>query len=351
MKKGKFSPRNFQQIFGGKFGAKNPRIKVASAFGVDTSLVTLADGLSMATASDPLSYISFLGPEKSAALSVHIIANDMATTSVMPQFFQLVLNLNEHFDENDFVDYWTHLHEICCALKISITGGHTGAVAGINATIIGGGTMFSVAESHRFISSCQAKAGHILCMSKKAAVSSVAILGLSFPKAMKKIFGTEKTDYFNNLFEQISVYEEGKLAGELNSKTKKIYAMHDVTEGGVLGAVYEMCMASDLGVALEENAIFYDDIQEKVCAYFNLKPAEIIGTGAMLLAVHPDFLDEVLDTYGQQNMPLRVLGEFQPKTYGIKLNSTSKTENIEYKNRDPYWEAFRKAYESAHAKD
>lgn len=344
MKAGKISPLDFQHIFQGKFGAKNPKLRVSSAFGIDTSIIDLEEGLSMASASDPLSYIPFLEPEKSAALSVHLIANDLATTSVMPQFFQMVLNLNEHFQEEEFKIYWECLHQICCELGISITGGHTGVVAGINSTIIGGGTMFSVAKSNQFLSSCQAKEGNVLCMSKKAAISSTAILGLSFPEVMKSIFGTDKKEYFNKLFGQISVYKEGKLASKLNKEVKKIHAMHDVTEGGVLGAIYEMCTASKLGVAIDKNNIFSDEIQQKVCEYFNIQPSEIIGAGSMLFAIEKRCLNEVLDTYNQENIPLIVLGEFQAESYGMKLSSDEGITELTYQDKDPYWDAFYKQY-------
>ncbi len=40
----------------------------------------------------------------------------------------------------------------------------------------------------------------------------------------------------------ISVTKEGKIAAENGA-----HACHDATEGGVLGAIYEICQASGLG--------------------------------------------------------------------------------------------------------
>ncbi|MRJ10685.1 AIR synthase [Ornithobacterium rhinotracheale] len=346
MNSGKLNAQGFKELFQSRFGYDSEKIVVKPNFGKDIALIDLGENY-MALASDPLSYIPNLGAKKSAELSVFLVANDIATTGVPPQYLQLVLNLNENFTHEAFDAYWQHLHALCEKLKISISGGHTGVVAGQNSTIIGGGTMISVAEKSRFIRCDQAQAGDILLMSKKAAISATAILGLNFPVTAHEVLAKDSGKYFEDLFSQISVMEEGKLAGLFNQKNvaKPIHAMHDVTEGGVLGAVYEMCVANDLGIMLNADAIPVDGEQQLLCQKFLLNPAEIIGAGSMLMAVSPEAVNDLIQYFAQNQLMLTPIGEFTPAENGILSWQGGEMKEIRYSERDAYWEAFFNAVE------
>ncbi|MDO5614911.1 MAG: AIR synthase-related protein [Cruoricaptor ignavus] len=341
----KISEQKFRDYFSGSFGAKKDSVLTTPKFGVDVSIISINDALAMCSASDPLTYIPGLGAEKSAWLSVHLTANDIATTSVAPQYFQVVLNLPQYMTEEEFQDYWQHIHRFCKEASIAITGGHTAFVPNQNSTISGGGTMFAVAEKHQLMTSEMAMEDDVLIMTKKAAIISVAVLGLQFPNQMKRIFGETKKDYFEELFFQTSVLEEAKIAQQINKENKVISAMHDITEGGVLGAVYEFCTASGLGVELNLDNVPIDDTQIEVCRYFNLSPYEIIGAGSMLMTVKPSFAEKVLEIYERNNISATIIGKMQsPKKGKIAIQNNLKTE-LKYPEKDPYWEAFANAFE------
>ncbi|MBE3597259.1 MAG: hypothetical protein IMX02_00075 [Limnochordaceae bacterium] len=64
-------------------------------------------------------------------------------------------------------------------------------------------------------------------------------------------------------------------------------AMHDVTEGGLLGAVWEMAQASGCGVEIWEAAVPVREETRQVCRRFGIDPLRLISSGAMLAAA-PD---------------------------------------------------------------
>jgi hydrogenase maturation factor len=63
--------------------------------------------------------------------------------------------------------------------------------------------------------------------------------------------------------------------------------MHDVTEGGVLGAAYEMAEAARLGIRLDAGTIPVPEETAALCAHLGLDPLRLIGSGALLIAT-PD---------------------------------------------------------------
>lgn len=339
----KISPEKFQNLFSSAFGKICGSVLAGPQFGVDVSLVEVAPGVAMASASDPLTFIPGLGPEKSAWLSVHLNANDLATTSVPPQYYQLVLNLPNSLSEDNFKEYWLYLHQFCRDINVAITGGHTAFLPGIDSTIAGGGTMFSVGEKQKFLLSSMAQEGDLLLMSKQAAITSTAILGLSYPELMEKILGEPHQAYFEKLFYRNNLQTEAAIAAKLNQNKEIITAMHDITEGGVLGAAYEMSHAAGLGVQLNLSEVKVDDIQYKICNYFKISPFEIIGAGSMLMAVSPVHLTEVLNLYHEHELEVRIIGNFTQKGGDGFYFENGKSHPLQYIKEDPYWNAFYKA--------
>ena len=338
----KISSEKFNHYFSSAFGKSNSGILAGPQFGVDVSLVQISPNIAMASASDPLSYIPSLGAEKSAWLSVHLNANDIATTSVLPQYFQVVLNLPESLEGDIFKEYWFYLDKICRENEVSITGGHTAFLPGINSTVAGGGTMSSVGETSKFLLSNQAQEGDLILMSKQAAITSTAILGLSFPDKMTELLGDPHRNYFEKLFYQNTLQKEGRIASVINENKKCITAMHDVTEGGVMGAVYEMSHASGLGVELNLSEVKVDDIQRKICTSFGISPYEIIGAGSMLMSVKPQALNGVLERYEREELNISVIGRFTKKGGSRSYYHNGTVSTLNYIEQDPYWEAYYK---------
>lgn len=330
-----------------QLGYRNKNVLKGPSFGVDSSLIKISDELEMVSASDPLSYLPKLGPELSAYLSVHLIANDIVTSGVSPQYFQVVLNLPEDMTEKVFQKYWTAIHNECEKNKIAITGGHTGWVMGQNSTVSGGGTMFAIAPKGSLLTSDQAEVGDAILMTKHAAIASTAILGLYFPETSKKLFNGEEPFDFLQLFHQISVMREGLLATDFNKKNPgSVKAMHDITEGGVLNAVAEFSIAAGIRCELDLRKVPVFEEQWKLLDQFNLSPFEIIGAGSMLMSVNPNKIEELLNFLNLNGIQTTVIGSFHNKERSTYKDLNGNMKDLKPIELDPYWKAFGNALEN-----
>ena len=63
-----------------------------------------------------------------------------------------------------------------------------------------------------------------------------------------------------------------------------VAAMHDVTEGGIFGALWEMAEASDVGLEIDMRKIPVRQETIEICEYFDINPYELISSGCMLMA-------------------------------------------------------------------
>lgn len=61
--------------------------------------------------------------------------------------------------------------------------------------------------------------------------------------------------------------------------------MHDPTEGGLAGALWEMADASKGRLEFDPGSVLIPELPARVCRVFGLDPLATIASGALLLAV------------------------------------------------------------------
>lgn len=340
---GKISAKVFKEDLLNQTGARRPEVKAGPMYGVDTSIVDIGNEKVLCISSDPLSLIPSMGMEVSAWLSVHLLVNDMCTTGFAPQYAQFVLNLPPELSREDFQKYWGHIHTLCDKLNIAITGGHTGQIYGQNSTISGGGTMFLTAPKNEVLLSNGAKAGDSIIMTKSAAISSSSLLARAFPKTIIIKLGKAIHEKAADQFWKISVLEESQIARKTLQSNQELNAMHDVTEGGVLGACYEMSVASGLGFEIDQDKIPVAEEARRVMELFEIDPLYCIGSGCMVMSVRPGAERKLINALEKKGIPATSIGRFTAQEDHL-LFEKGKSKKLEFYGEDPYWAAFFNAY-------
>lgn len=338
---GKINDEFFKSFIFPFCGHKRKEVIAGPQFGVDAALIKMPNGYEMALTSDPLSLIPTLGLRESAWLSVHLMANDMATTGKAPMFAQFVLNLPPSLSAKDFEIYWTYIHQYCDAMGTAITGGHTGRFEGQESTVAGGGTMITIAPEGEMLTSNRASADDVIIVTKEPAIISTAILALSFPETIQNHCGPELWRKATELFDESSALQAGLIAGELNSRQEKtVTAMHDVTEGGVLGAIYEMAMAAGCGVFIEEEKLPSGIAQQEICRLFDIDPNFCIGAGSMIMAVKKERAIALTEALEKEGIRASIVGQFTDKEAGRVIAGNDGEKPLLHPGTDPYWKAF-----------
>jgi len=341
---GKINHSQFEDFLKHRCGKQRDEVRIGPEFGVDVSVVDLHGGKAMALTSDPLSLIPSLGLEESAWLSVHLMANDMATTGFAPMFGQFVLNLPAQLSKNDFEIYWNYIHQFCKDIGVSITGGHTGFIEGQNSTIAGGGTFITIAPKEDILVSKYAKPGDTILVTKTSALSSAAILAMSFPETVKNKAGKEFYYSATASFYETSSLKDALIAAK--SKDSGVTAMHDVTEGGVLGAIYELAIASGNGAEIFNKKLPIGEVQLAICDLFSLDPRYCIGAGSMIITCKKEKASEIISRLEMNHIQCSEVGTITDKSSGIKLIENEKASDLQYFEEDPYWKAFFNAYKN-----
>ncbi|NBC66500.1 MAG: AIR synthase [Bacteroidetes bacterium] len=340
---GKIGSSNLNEILLPRTGKNRKEVQTGPGFGIDTSVIDLGNNLGLAISSDPLSLIPSLGLKESAWLSVHLLANDMATTGFPPQYAQFILNLSPELSKEKFEEYWDYIHQFCEEVGVAITGGHTGQIEGQNSTIPGGGTMFLSATLDEIITSDGTEPGDLIIVTKETALNSTAILAMSFPDTVKRNLGEEiYRTACDNFYRTSSLPDALAAASVLDNKTE-LKAMHDVTEGGVLGAIAEMAEASKCGFKVDDAKLPVGKAPKKIAELFEIDHRYCVGAGSMIMAVKPGCEEKLIQHLESRSIPATIVGEMTEDISVQTIIEDDEEKEFLFDGTDPYWAAFFKA--------
>ncbi|MBC7130616.1 hypothetical protein H5T51_05290 [Candidatus Bathyarchaeota archaeon] len=144
-------------------------------------------------------------------------------------------------------------------------------------------------------------------MTKSAGIEGTAILATDRYDLLQRMgLSKEILESAQAFFDRISVVKDGVTAFE----TGGVHAMHDPTEGGILGGIHEMADASKVGVIIFEDKIPVAEETRRICNLFSIDPLKLISSGVMLIAAESDAVEKILERLKDQGVPASVIGEF-----------------------------------------
>jgi len=343
-KVGKFPADLMDKIVYSRLGAKRHEILVGPGHGLDNAVFRLGHNQVLVVTSDPFSMIPVLGLRDSAWLSIHLLASDLSTCGFPPRFIMVNFSLPPHMKDEEFQEYWNAFHEECKRLGIAILGGHTGRYVGCDYTIIGGGVMMTIAPENRYLSSNMSRVGDLIIMTKGVAIAATGILARVFPETVERVYGSSFLKKAQSHFYQFSVVEEALTAASVGLRDEGVTAMHDVTEGGLLGALYELSEASDAGLDIDLPNVIVTDEAKLVCDLFDLDPYITLSEGTLIVTVKPEKAKEVIKALESKRIRANIIGRVMNRQYGRWITKDKRREPLRKPSIDPYWKAYWKAY-------
>ncbi len=315
-------------------GARSDEVIVPPMVGVDAAVVKAGDGRVLIIAEDPVFTAPGLPLEVFGWAVVHIGASDVAVMGVAPQFMTYSLLLPPGTDESTISTIARSVSEAAKELGISIVGGHTGIYPGISAPMVGGVTVFAFAEDASYVTPACARPGDDLILTKGAAVETAAALSMAAKGSTLRDCPASLVDQACDRWREMTVVKDALVA----KRSGEVHAMHDATEGGVLGGIWEMAECSGVGVEVDEMRIILPPTSEMVCDRFSIDPLRCISEGSLLIACAPSSSERIVEGLEREGIPASVIGQFvQERGTRRVLRRGGFLEDIGPPREDPFW--------------
>jgi hydrogenase expression/formation protein HypE len=337
---GKATAELFEQVILRRLGAPDPDVLVGPRHGVDVGVVRVADGVAMAMTTDPVFVVPAYGWERAAWFAVHILASDASTSGLPLRWIAVDLNLPPDVTDDDLTQLWDAFHRACGDLGIAVVTGHTARYDGCSWPMVGGATCLALGSVDAFVTPAMAMPGDRIVVTKGAAIEATALFAATFPDRLQSAVGPGVVRAADALFEHMTVVPEATLARRFGLRSDGVTSMHDATEGGVLGGLLEVALASDVGVRVELDAVPLRPEVRAVCDHVGIDPYVSISEGTLIATLVPDRADAFVAELTDEGIEAAVVGEIRPPEDGRTVVVGGEERPLRHPGLDPFWEAF-----------
>ena len=251
-----------------------PEVLLGASVGEDCAAVALQEDEMFVLSTDPIT-----GTVKDIGhLAIQITLNDLASAGAEPIGVMLTFLLPEKLSEAKLRTMMEQAEAAAQAANVQIMGGHTEVTRVVNQPVI---SVVGVgkAKKGRLISTAGARPGMDVIVTKWVGLEGTSIIAKEKEEELLTRYPQALVDAAKEFDAYLSVLPEAAVAVESG-----VSAMHDVTEGGIFGALWEMAESAGVGLEIDLKKIPIRQETVEVCEFFDINPCELISSGSMLMA-------------------------------------------------------------------
>ena len=253
---------------------KRPEVLLGAGVGEDCAALKLEPGEIFVLSTDPITGTA----QDIGNLAIHITMNDLASAGAEPVGVMLTILLPEGSQEAELKEMMRQIEEACEKAQVQIMGGHTEVTIAVNTPIVSVCGVGKAREGH-LISTAGARPGDDIVITKWIGLEGTSILAKEKESELKSRYPGDMVETAKHFDAYLSVLSEAAVAAKSG-----VSAMHDVTEGGIFGALWEMAESSGVGLEIDLKKIPVKQETIEVCEFFGINPYELISSGSMLMA-------------------------------------------------------------------
>ena len=261
-----------------RYGFRDKSVVIGPGIGIDCAVLDVGKEYIVAT-TDPVTFVS------SAEYCINVNVNDVVSMGAEPWFFMATIILPPKSREKELDTIMKEISNGCKRFKINFGGGHTEVNPIVKEPLISG-FMVGRCKKSELRGSFNARDGDLVLLTKGVSIEGTTIIAEKRKKEIEKKWGKPFLERCQSFKKQLSVLKEAEIA------KKSANGMHDVTEGGVINTLYEICVASEVSIEVESIPVFRET--EELCKRFGLDPLGLISSGSLIITTKdPALLDRL----------------------------------------------------------
>ncbi|MDR2610793.1 MAG: AIR synthase family protein [Clostridiales Family XIII bacterium] len=308
MRIGKLDNDLLERIVIDKITFRRPEVKTRPGVGEDCAVIDFG-AYDCVLSTDPITATK----ERIGSLAVNVSCNDIASNGVEPLGILLSVLLPPDTTEEEIADIMEQAARAAEKIGVEIIGGHTEVTDVVLRPVI---TATAVGRTKNEPSPLwTVRAGDRLIVTKTLALEGTGIIAAEYAERLATVLTPGELAEACAMLDSISVVTDGVVAAKAG-----VSGMHDITEGGLLGAAWELCELNGVGAALHSEALPVPEVTRKVCAHFGIDPLRLISSGSMLIAAPEETAGAVLASLAEAGIPATEIGAVTDRATGVRLD-------------------------------
>lgn len=298
MKSGKISEAILKRSVLKQLHIENAATVVASSVGEDCGAVKLEKACQVAISSDPI-FGDLDDPKALAERTVLRAINNLAAAGATPLGLSMVVLLPTSAKEPQLRKLMEELERAAKAFSMDILSGHTEVTRSVCQCIV---MVTAMGKANEVVRTSGVKPGMDIVVSKWIALSGTLQLLERKKEALREHFSQPFLNQAKKLEVCLPILSEAAVA-----VSSGVSAMHDVSEGGIFGALWDMAEASGVGLEIDLKKIPIRQETVEICEYLGVNPYKLVSGGCLLMATE-DGLGLVRELENQ-GIPCALIGK------------------------------------------
>lgn len=255
--------------------SKNSQVIRGAEVGADNALLRLEPHEDVIVSTE--SYEAY--NEVFAAMAVKKVANNLACGGGEPVAVTLSLLLPKRFFENDLKQYMKKINQAAEEAGVEIIGGDTRINPGIKVPFV---TITCMGKISKDLPLEQKKVspGQELVVSKWIGMEGAFLIAKAKEEELLERYPYSLVEAVKCMEHGISVFSEAACAIKSG-----ISGMHDLSEGGILGGLWEFAEKHGVGLEIDLKKIPVRQEIIEICEFYDINPYLLRSGGCLLMAV------------------------------------------------------------------
>lgn len=321
LKVGKLDSDLLKRIVIDNIKYRRPEVLVRAGVGEDCAVIDFGD-YECVMSTDPIT----AAVNEIGRLAVHISCNDIASNGIQPLGIMLAVLLPEGTTASDVEMIMQQAGRAAEDCNVEIIGGHTEITTAVTQPVIVS-TAIGRGKKWQSASAGNIQVGDYILMTKSAGLEGTGIIASDLREELETFLTEEEIQQASDLLDQVSVVRDGVVAGEIGT-----HGMHDVTEGGILGAVWEMCQVAGVGCEIWEDQVPVAPVTLKICQHYSIDYLRLISSGSMIIMASPDKKDEITKKLEVAGVAVHTIGQILTGEEGLHILNRDENGVVTEKN-------------------
>lgn len=325
---GKIDRAAFETVIAPHLGAERDDVALGPTYGVDFGVIDLGDRVAV-VATDPLSILPSIGAERAGRLALDIVLADVAVSGIAPSHVTVCLTLSPALADDVFAAVWRGLAGYARELGVAVVAGHTARYAGIDTSWMGAGTAIGLGDPTDLVRPDGARPGDALVVATGPGAEVAGLFSHLFGDRLD--LAADALAAARERLADIETVRDALTAAD----AADLSALHDATEGGLVGALCEMARGAGVRFDVERGAVPVRDGVTAVCDAVDVDPWHVTSAGTLVIAVAPGEADAVVAALEREGTPAARVGSVGTGA-GVYVDG----DRVEPPETDPSWAAY-----------
>ena len=231
-----------------------------------------------------------LKSRKAPIFAFYRVVNNLFADGAQPMSLLVEIIFPKKSEEMLMCQWMKQLDKLCEKHNMEIIGGHTTVSMAVSEPIL---SLTAIGKRKEVLLE-KAKPGQDLVITKDIGLEGSYLIAHYKREELLTRYRSEFIDRAEEFIEQLSCQRECEIGKALG-----VTAMHNLSEGGILGGLWEMLDGANVGMDIDLKAIPIRQETVEVSEYFNVNPYYLLSGGSMLMATdNANQLIEQLKQYG-----------------------------------------------------